>query len=57
LATGDLNGDGLPDLAIGAPGNNQGTPYGEVFVVYGLAAGQTFPTFSTTLPTVTHQGD
>ncbi len=39
LATGDFNGDGTPDLVIGAPFDNDGGQFGEeagsVFVVYG----------------------
>lgn len=43
-SAGDLNGDGRLDLAIGAPGAAPGgvTTAGSVFVVYGLAAGETF---------------
>ncbi|MFD2078140.1 FG-GAP repeat protein [Actinopolymorpha cephalotaxi] len=37
LAIGDLNDDGITDLAIGAPG--EGGAAGAVFVVYGNAAG------------------
>ena len=39
LATGDYNGDGRPDLAIGAPGENTGR--GAVHVLYGGAGGLT----------------
>ncbi len=36
LACGDLNGDGIPDLAIGAPFSNiSGTENGSVYVQYG----------------------
>ena len=37
---GDLNGDGFEDLAVGAPGERDGTwAYGHVHVYYGAAAG------------------
>lgn len=40
LAIGDLNDDGITDLAIGAPGDvDSGVAAGAVFVVYGDAAG------------------
>lgn len=36
LATGDLNGDGTPDLAVGAPGNDRsGADGGATYVVFG----------------------
>ncbi|MEP7342393.1 MAG: Ig-like domain-containing protein [Acidobacteriota bacterium] len=38
VATGDLNGDGIPDLAIGAPGaNGLGFDNGKVYVFFGSA--------------------
>lgn len=38
LATGDLNGDGIADLAIGAPGaNGTGLNHGKVYVFFGRA--------------------
>jgi hypothetical protein len=37
LAVGDFNGDGRGDLAIGAPGRNDGA--GEVFIIHGSASG------------------
>lgn len=38
VATGDLNGDGIPDLAIGAPtANGGGTNTGKVYVFFGKA--------------------
>lgn len=38
LATGDLNGDGVADLAIGAPGaNGTGLNHGKVYVFFGRA--------------------
>jgi hypothetical protein len=45
LASGDVNGDGIPDLIIGAPYNNvqnnrYQSGYGAVYVVYGLSTGQ-----------------
>lgn len=38
-SAGDLNGDAVQDLAIGAPGFGGGT-VGEIYVVYGKTAGQ-----------------
>lgn len=39
MATGDLNGDGIPDLAIGAPGaNGVGFDNGKVYVFFGRAS-------------------
>jgi hypothetical protein len=36
VATGDLNGDGVLDLAVGAPGNDRsGQDAGAAFLVYG----------------------
>ncbi len=38
VATGDLNGDNIPDLAIGAPGSNgAGFDNGKVYVFFGRA--------------------
>ena len=37
VATGDVNGDGIPDLIIGAPGAN--TSSGAVYVVFGTRTG------------------
>jgi uncharacterized protein (TIGR03437 family) len=38
IATGDLNGDGVPDVAIGAPGaNGAGFDNGKVYVFFGRA--------------------
>jgi uncharacterized protein (TIGR03437 family) len=38
VATGDLNGDGIPDVAIGAPGaNGLGLDNGKVYVFFGRA--------------------
>ncbi len=38
MATGDLNGDGIPDLAVGAPGaNGVGFDNGKVYVFFGRA--------------------
>jgi hypothetical protein len=39
LATGDVNGDGAADLAVGAAGHNEFA--GAVSVLYGSAAGLT----------------
>src|SRR3954447_19049579 len=41
ISVGDLNGDGLADLAIGAPGEDIGAiaDAGVVHVLYGTAAG------------------
>jgi hypothetical protein len=51
LATGDFNGDGFDDLAIGVPGDNTGAvDTGAVVVLYGSAAGLT------PVPTVFQQG-
>jgi hypothetical protein len=43
LTTGDFNGDGVADLAVGAPGNDisPSTNVGSVSVIYGSAAGLT----------------
>jgi hypothetical protein len=42
LSAGDVNGDGISDLAIGSPYDYTGLPYsvGSVAVVYGNASGQ-----------------
>lgn len=37
-AAGDMNGDGLADLAVGAPGSGFGATTGDVYVVYGQPA-------------------
>lgn len=43
LASGDLNGDGFADLAVGVPGEDLGTGFagGSVNVLYGSASGLT----------------
>jgi hypothetical protein len=53
FAIGDVNGDGIPDIAIGASYSNyySSTLYsfvynGQVFVIFGLAPGATFPSYT-----------
>lgn len=42
LAAGDVNGDGIADIIIGAPqGDNKGSASGEVYVVYGATNAST----------------
>jgi len=53
-AAGDVNGDGLDDLIVGAPyGDDGGTNAGEAYVVYGFRNTSTVPTLTGFGPSVT----
>ena len=47
MARGDINGDGIPDLIVGAAGddNNGRSQSGSVYVIYGAAGSSTGNTF------------
>jgi hypothetical protein len=48
VASGDVNGDGIADIVIGAYGANIDT--GRAYVVFGQSAGWSLPNFSLALP-------